>query len=181
MAGFYAFALAMVAALLWVPYAELRYVHRVHFQLTAVCLGAAGTILWSLVPRRDRFEPPGPRLEPESQPKLFAVIDEVAAATGERSPDEVYLVNQVNAWVAERGGVMGFRSRRVMGVGLPLLQTLSLAEFRAVVAHEFGHYRGGDVKLGPWIYRTRATIGRTIAGMHETMLQAPFLWYGKQF
>ncbi len=181
MAGFYAFALAMVAALLWVPYAELRYVHRVHFQLTAVCLGADGTILWSLVPRRDRFEPPGPPLEPESQPKLFAVIDEVAAATGERSPDEVYLVNQVNAWVAERGGVMGFRSRRVMGVGLPLLQTLSLAEFRAVVAHEFGHYRGGDVKLGPWIYRTRATIGRTIAGMHDTMLQAPFLWYGKQF
>ena len=33
-----------------------------------------------------------------------------------------------------------------------------------MVAHEFGHFHGGDTRLGPWVYKTRATIGRTIAG-----------------
>ena len=30
----------------------------------AACIGAAGVILWSLLPRFDRFEPPGPELSP---------------------------------------------------------------------------------------------------------------------
>jgi hypothetical protein len=68
-----------------------------------------------------------------------------------------------------------------MGIGLPLLQALSVSEFKAIVAHEFGHYWSGDVKLGPWIYKTRAAIGRTIAGVHGTFIEAPFLWYGRQF
>ena len=41
--------------------------------------------------------------------------------------------------------------------------------------------RAGDVKLGPRIYKTRAAIGRTIAGVHETFIEAPFLWYGRVF
>ena len=50
-----------------------------------------------------------------------------------------------------------------MIVGLPLLHLVSERGLRAVIAHEFGHYAGGDTKLGPWIHRTRAAIGRTIA------------------
>src|SRR5262245_41315408 len=79
--------------------------------------------------------------------------------------------------------MMGFGSRRVMGLGLSLLQVLSVSQLRAVVAHEFGHFHGGDTKLGPWIYKTRAAIGRTIEGLAEcsSLLQKPFLWYGKAF
>jgi heat shock protein HtpX len=67
------------------------------------------------VPRPDRFEPPGPVLAPDRQRRLFGLIGEVATATGQAMPREVYLVPDVNAWVAVRGGVMGFGSRRVMG------------------------------------------------------------------
>ena len=133
------------------------------------------------MPRRDRFVPAGPRLDETLHPRLFQMIHEVAAATGQAAPADVYLLNEVNAWVAHRGGTMGLGSHRVMGVGLPLLQALSIAEFKAVIAHEFGHYWSGDVKLGPWIYKTRAAIGRTIAGVHETFIEAPFLWYGRLF
>ena len=82
-------------------------------------------------------------------------------------PSEVYLTAEVNAWVMDRGGMMGFGSRRVMGLGLSLLQVLSVSQLRAVVAHEFGHFHGGDTKLGPWIYKTRAAIGRTLEGLAE--------------
>jgi heat shock protein HtpX len=89
----------------------------------------------------------------------------------------------VNAWVTDRGGVMGFGSRRVMGLGLSLLQVLSVSQLRAVLAHEFGHFHGGDTKLGPWIYKTRAAISRMLEGLAEynSLLQKPFLWYGKAF
>ena len=44
-----------------------------------------------------------------------------------------------------------------MLVGLPLLQLVTERGLRAVIAHEYGHYAGGDTRLGPWIYRTRET------------------------
>jgi heat shock protein HtpX len=181
MIGFYVFSLAIAVALLWLPYAEWVYVGRLHFQIAAACIGAAFAVLWALVPRADTFEPRGPRLDDSTHTGLFQLIRQVAAATGQSEPADVYLLNEVNAWVTHRGGSMGFGSRQVMGIGLPLMQALSVSEFKAIVAHEFGHYSSGDVKLGPWIYKTRAAIGRTIAGVHGTFIEAPFLWYGRQF
>ena len=84
--------------------------------MLAGCLGAAGAILWALVPRADRFQPPGPVLTDANAPGLLRLVREVARATNQPPPAEVYLLNEVNAWVTHRGGVMGFGSRRVMGV-----------------------------------------------------------------
>ena len=38
---------------------------------------------------------------------------------------------------------MGFGSHRVMGVGLPLLQTVTQPEFLTIVAHDFRQLRAG--------------------------------------
>ncbi len=181
MIGFYTMALAIVCGLLWIPYAEWMYAERLHARLAFMCIAGAGAVLWALAPRPDRFDPPGPRVEASTHPRLFRLIHEVASRTGQAMPAEVYLLNEVNAWVSQRGGVMGFGSRRVMGIGLPLLQALSQAELKAVIAHEFGHYAGGDVKLGPWIYKTRGAIGRSIANLNEGWLAKPFQWYGTMF
>lgn len=43
-----------------------------------------------------------------------------------------YLVPDVNAWVMQPGGVMGFGARRVMGLGLLLMRILSGSQFTAV-------------------------------------------------
>jgi len=99
-------------------------------------------------------------------------------------PGDMYLLPEVDAWVANRGGAMGFGGRRVMAIGLPLMQLLSVSQLEAVIAHEFGHYYGGDTRLGPWIYRTHAAIGRTLAnlgGARSSLLQQPFQWYGTVF
>src|SRR5260370_13059505 len=76
-------------------------------------------ILWSLIPRRDRFDAPGILLQRSECPRLFNELDRIAAALNESVPGEVYLVAEVNAWVAERGGLFGIGSRRVIGLGLP--------------------------------------------------------------
>jgi heat shock protein HtpX len=181
MAGFYLLAFGIAAALL-VPVLEYRYLGHLTGKLTLVAVMSAGTIVWAILPRRDRFDDPGPRLDPAEHPRLFQAIREVARATRQAMPVEVFLVPQLNAWVAQRGGVMGFGSRRVMGLGLPLLQALSVRQLRAVLAHEFGHYHGGDTRLGPWIYLTRAAIGRSVAQLEEgSVLAKPFRWYGRAF
>jgi Zn-dependent protease with chaperone function len=182
--GFYTLALGIVAALLGAVYAELVYADRIVLKPTIFAIVAAGMILWSILPRIDRFAAPGPRLDEADQPELFAVLRDVSAATGEEMPSEVYLLGaEVNAWVAQRGGLMGIGSRRVMAVGLPLLESVTVPQFRAIVAHEFGHFHGSDTKLGPWIYKTRQAIVRTVnlVGRNSSFLHKPFVWYGNFF
>lgn len=187
MIAFYLLSFGIAGILLWIPYAEFAYGNGVHIKIAVFCILAGGTVLWSIVPRIDRFPPPGPPLRKDEQPRLFAVIEEVAGRTGQAMPSEAYLIPDVNAWVAQRGGVMGIGSRRVMGIGLPLLQALTTDEFRAVMAHEFGHFYAGDTRLGPWVYKTHAAIGRTIQALESDdsigfqLVQAPFRAYGAMF
>lgn len=182
MVGFYVLALFIIGALLFIPYAEAVYGNLIHLKLALACICGALAIGWAILPRFDSFEPSGPKLEPDENPRLFDKLSEIAAKTDQEMPEEVYLVPDMNAFVSSRGGWMGFGSRRVMGVGLPLLQVTSVSEFEAILAHEFGHYHGGDTKLGPWIYKTRSAIGRTLENLgDEGWLHLPFRWYGNLF
>lgn len=187
LAGWAALALAMVlfsyvltvslaAACVYFPWQLLT---GIGFNLNVLILFVVGvlmaaTMLWSLIPRRDRFKPPGPLLTLPTQPRLFAEIQKIAWALGEPVPEAVYLIPDANAWVARRGGLLGFGGQRIMGLGLPLLEVLSVSEFRAVLAHEFGHYYGGDTRLGPWVYAARMTMARTLVsiGSESPMLEA---------
>src|SRR5262245_5435952 len=183
MVGFYGLALVVVAALALLPVLEFRLLHRVEPRLVVFSVVGAFLILTAIFPRREPFRAPGAALSPGTQPRLFTQLTEIARAVGQAMPLEVYLVPDVNAWVSERGGVLGFGRHRVLGVGLPLLQSLKLSELRAVLAHEFGHYHGGDTRLGPWVYKTRQAIGRTLLALarHSSILQKPFAWYGQLF
>ncbi|MHB0972316.1 MAG: M48 family metallopeptidase [Thermoanaerobaculia bacterium] len=183
MFGFYVLAIGLAMFLLWIPYAEFVYVGRLHIKLAIGCVVGAGVILWSMLPRIDKFEAPGPLLTEQEHPKLFRTLREIASSTSQEMPSEVYAVPEVNAWVTQRGGIMGFGSRRVMGLGLPLLETVTVDQLRAILVHEFGHYFGGDTKLGPWIYKTRSALFRTFYALADagSIMRKPFEWYGKLF
>jgi len=159
----YVFVFALAGACVYLPYLIISNMESPDFRIILLFLFGiviAGAMLWSLVPRRDRFEAPGLLLDRESQPRLFAELESIAASLNEPMPREVYLIGDVNAFVADRGGIMGFGSRRIMGLGLPLMSILTVSQFRAVLAHEFAHYYGGDTSLGPWIYKTQKAIVR---------------------
>lgn len=164
----YLMILLLAAMCVYLPYLAITSLDSPGIQIIALFLGGiamAGAMVWSLVPKQDKFEAPGPTLDPSQHPKLFAEIKTIANALNEPLPAEVYLIPQVNAFVADRGGTMGFGARRVMGIGLPLLAIMTVSEFRAVLAHEFAHYYGGDTRLGPWVYKTRLAMVRTIQNM----------------
>ncbi len=197
--AFYALTAGAIVGLAWLGLLVFGWVPEVHVgkaMLLLVLVGAglliaAAVLAWSALPRIDKFEPPGPELGKAQHPELFAMIEDIAQRTGQRMPVHVYAVLEVNAFVTERGGVMGIGSRRVMGIGLGLLNAFSVDEVRAVIAHEFGHFHGGDTRLGPWVYKTRAAMGRAVINLQNTMqsvgeiealgfvlaiVEAPFRW-----
>jgi hypothetical protein len=45
------------------------------------------------------------------------------------------------------------------------MSVMTVSQFRAVLAHEFAHYYGGDTSLGPWVYKTKMAMIRTFQTM----------------
>ena len=123
-------------------------------------LVAGFTILWSLMPRRNKVQIQGVPIDLSKERRLGGLIEEIAAALKEPTPSEIYLIGDANAFVVEAGGGISSSKRRIMALGLPLLQMLTISQFRAVLAHEFAHYYAGDTRLGPWVYNARRTMAR---------------------
>lgn len=185
-AGYYLLVFVISGGLLYFTYAVFSQTKQPSLFLIVVAIGAAIAalkILWASFPRWKKFQPPGLKLDPARHPLLFEEIRRIARDTHQRPPSEVYLVADVNAWVAKRGGLFGFFRKPVLAVGLPVIQILSQLQFRSVLVHEFGHYVGGDTALGPWVYRTYAAIQRTIETLEgsDSIWRFPFLGYAKLF
>jgi heat shock protein HtpX len=184
---FYVLAVGIAAGLIAVPILRVEAgespgLTGLFMPVVALC------ILVSLVPRRIRFEPPGPPVTPETQPELLDLVADVAGAVGHPMPDATYLEADVNAAVLETGRLTRCR---VLILGLPLLEVLTVEQLRAVLAHEFGHYVAGDTRVGRVTYRTRETVLRTVASLYWSddgddgwflkLVRAPFEWYARMF
>ena len=187
--GFYALALGMAAFLIGFPiwaFVTQDRIYNIWLEGLMVITGIG--ILRAVMPRRVPFTPDGIRVEPGEQPRLREAIADVAREVGDTPPDDVYLTLDVNAAVTQTGGPLGSGGRRVLFLGLPLMRVLSLAELRGVIAHEYGHYVGGDTRLGAWTYRTRLAVGRTLDRLSpedpswfQKLVRLPFQWYAKAF
>ena len=97
--GFYVMALAIIAALI----AVVVFVPNVDGRVFGFCIIGAAVIAISIIPWPRRFMPPGPLLNPEGQPRLFAELQGVARTVGEAMPAEVYITPEMNAGVLQRG------------------------------------------------------------------------------
>jgi len=136
-----------------------------------------------------RFEAPrGILLERGSFPVLETEVEKIREALNAPSFDAILVTPQINAAVSQvpRLGVFGW-PRNYLILGLPLLDGLTPAEARAVLAHELGHLSAADGSLGGWIYRTRAAWHRLMEQLRrEERLGAGLLirffnWYAPYF
>ncbi|MER5708212.1 M48 family metallopeptidase [Streptomyces sp. NPDC042898] len=83
-----------------------------------------------------------PVLRRADAPRLFALLDEVAASAGTTGVRAVVIDSDTNASVS----TYGIRQHRMLHLGLALWQTLSPQERIALLGHEFGHYAHGDTR-----------------------------------
>jgi Zn-dependent protease with chaperone function len=166
--GFYVVALVLfalgLAASIWVGnHGSGAAAAKFGFLVFGATVWAVGYGTWKAVRAQDG-EPHGISLSRSNAPHLWATVDELARVVGTRTPDEIYLVPEVNAAVSEKSRLMGLiGGRRTMYIGMPLMITFTVAQLRSVLAHELGHYSGAHTRFAGISYRGRLAMGRTIA------------------
>jgi len=108
-------------------------------------LKTAGVLLVALAvvlrPRLGRAAKGRGLLDAERYPETDALLREVAAVARTRVPDRLQIGTELNASAT----TVGLR-RRVVEVGAPLWVALSPQGRVALLAHEIGHFSGGDLR-----------------------------------
>lgn len=96
----------------------------------------------------------------ETEPKLFQFIQEIVDEVGTKFPKKVYVSSEVNAGVFYDSSFwsMFFPIRKNLQIGLGLVNTITEQEFKAILAHEFGHFSQKSMKVGSYVYNVNQVI-----------------------
>ena len=141
-----------------------------------------GSVIKSLFVR-GRDEDPGDKLDLATQPRVKALLDEVAGRLGTRPVDNVYLTPGTEVAVVERGGLrkqMAGQTERCLILGIAVLEGMRIRALRAVLAHEYGHFINRDTAGGGFalaVRRSLLTMARHLAvGGAATWLNPAWLF-----
>ena len=101
----------------------------------------------------------------EEQPTLFKFLYRLADEAGAPRPKKVFLSPRVNAAVFYDLSLINliFPSRKNLEIGLSLVNVLTLSEFKAVLAHEFGHFAQRSMAIGSWVYIAQQIASQVVA------------------
>jgi Zn-dependent protease with chaperone function len=127
----------------------------------AIPSGFLAIFMWkALFFVREGSDDPGVEITADDQPELFAFLYELADEIGAPRPHRVFLSPNVNACVFYDLSILNFflPSKKNLIIGLGLVNVVTRSEFRAVLAHEFGHFAQRSMAVGRWVY-----VGEQIA------------------
>jgi len=96
----------------------------------------------------------------EEQPRLFAFIRQLSKETHTPLPKKIFISPNVNACVFYNSSFwsMFLPVKKNLEIGLGLVNSINASEFKAVVAHEFGHFSQRSMKLGSFTYNVNRVI-----------------------
>ncbi|GAA4762126.1 hypothetical protein GCM10023230_09280 [Flavobacterium hankyongi] len=100
------------------------------------------------------------KLNREEHNELFDFIHQICTETGAPKPKSIYVDPDVNAYVRYTNIWMSLilPTKKDLTIGLGLVSTLNLSEFKAVMAHEFGHFAQKSMKIGSYIHSANTII-----------------------
>ncbi|PZF71318.1 M48 family metallopeptidase [Taibaiella soli] len=96
----------------------------------------------------------------DEYPELFAFVRKVSEDVGTTFPKHIYFTQEVNAFVSYDSNFRSlfFPVRKNLTIGMGLANMLNLSEFKAVLAHEFGHFSQKSMKAGSYVYQVNKVI-----------------------
>lgn len=173
--------LAVVGAAAGLIYGFLA-VGRIPIKFALIVVILAAVTVWAALKgllavfAKGSDQDPGSRVDLSEHPKLKAVLTEVAEKIGTRPVDNVYLEPTTNIAVMERGGnmAMGHGSERCLILGVGALDGMRLGPFKAILAHEYGHFQNEDTAGGGFALAVRRSLYSMAASMAQHGAAA---WY----
>lgn len=99
-----------------------------------------------------------------SEPQLYDFILQVCRETKARPPKKIFLTNDVNAFVSFDSSFLSlfFPARKNLYIGLGLVNSTTISELKAVIAHEFGHFSQGSMRFGSYVHHFNQIIFRIV-------------------
>lgn len=110
---------------------------------------------------RVREEQPGRPLPREEAPELWSLAEAVAGRLGTRPVDAIYVTPGCQVAVTERGPLwkrLGGTGQRSLILGLAALNGISQGQFKAILAHEYGHFAHRDTAGGDLAHQVQASV-----------------------
>lgn len=114
------------------------------------------------------FTPFGLHVSPKDQPKLWEVVNGVAEEIGERAVDSIVILPDTGMAVFLEGPLfvtLFGKGKKVLMIGLASIYGLSVSEFKAVLAHEYGHFSNKDTNWGVYT----ATLHKSLIGSVQSL------------
>jgi Zn-dependent protease with chaperone function len=156
---------AIVLALLYIGYIPIKLIVIV----VVVVFASVIAVLKSFFTRPNE-EPPGVELDLREAPGLQATLQEVAAKVGTRPVDRVYLETGADIAVFERGGILAKlrgKGERCLLLGVAVLDGMDTRAFKAILAHEYGHFSNEDTAGGNLALGVRRSVIHSAVGLAE--------------
>lgn len=168
--GFAAIYLGLTGYLAWLVYRLLAgaIFHRGNIVFAVLLslppLFFLGFLVRGLFITKRRGEPLDIELHPRDEPTLFAFLTILADEIGAPRPHRVFLAPNVNAGVFYDLSFWNFLipTKKNLVLGMGLLNSVSLDELKAVLAHEFGHFAQRSMAVGRWVYTAEQVAGHII-------------------
>lgn len=151
-------------------YASLM-IGRIPIKLLLILIGGAIMTVYHMIRSlfvRHTQEDPGRLLKETEAPGLWALAREVAATVGTRPVNEIRVTPGTEVAVYERGSLrtrMHDEAERVLLVGAGGLNGFQQNAFRAVLAHEYGHFLNRDTAGGDIALRVKNDMRNFARGM----------------
>ncbi|WP_338237311.1 M48 family metallopeptidase [Persicobacter diffluens] len=99
-------------------------------------------------------------IKEQDYPELFEFIRQLTRDTKTPFPKRIFLSPEVNAMVFYNSSFWSlfFPVRKNLEIGMGLVNAMTVSEFKAILAHEFGHFSQKSMAVGSYIY----TVNRVI-------------------
>lgn len=134
-----------------------------YYGLLSVIPGIAGIILGCnilfflgrfLFHRSQPVNPYRLPLDLKEHPKLTKFLQQLVEETRSRFPRKVFLVPDVSITLFYHSSFfhLFWSLRKNLEIGLGLVNSVNISEFRMLAAREFGHFSGGSLRLSSYVY-----------------------------
>ena len=89
-----------------------------------------------------------------NHPRLFNFIAQLVKETRIHFPKKIFVAADMNATVFYNSSLLSlfWPARKNLEIGLGLINSVNISEFKMLLAHEFAHFSRRSMKLGSYIY-----------------------------